>query len=931
MSDPSPQNSADFLELGSISGLRVTSGEANLFARSTGDSPSGWIHLANLHKDDVVPGGLGNDTIVFAVRVDLGGELENFAPTDRPSSLLRLFRMAVLEKQTQHHRPLPSSDDGLRDAGPYVLPDEEGKITWSCAEGSEIPIQDMDNLVLAENTPLPGGIAIILSKPELPTSQAISASDADKIEQAQVSLLTEFANTLLKGRRAIKQEAFDEKAQAEKSHVERERIFLADSVIRNDGLTRSLTNDPLTNVVHAVMIAEQIQPNTTYETPGHLAFPESVKRHAEAASCFERPIVLRRNWQRRNHGSIVGQLKENGEPVALVWKSGRYHALVGSNPKPQLVNEAFAEGLVPRAFQFLPSLDGDKVSYRDLWGVAKVGVTTDILLVIGLGLIAAVVNLAVPYATGEIIDKTLPARDYETLIYISIVLVAVAISSATLNLVSQFALVRFQGVASLRLTAALVSRVSRLRPSFFGKFTAGDLMQRLTGIEYIRKTLAESASSALVTGLFSLVYLVSIASYSFTLLLVVLLLMAVLMLLYGLLARASVRFYRDMFTASGETDGINIAALEAIETIRVNASETRFVDRYLRPFARSQRAQYGISFLTNIYTTMETGMMLISAAAFYVIYQIFLVGTMSSGDFLAFTSAYSLLLSGLILFGRSFLPLVSLGPVLTRMQPILDAPPENQPGQMQVENLHYDVIMRGVTYTPAPNAPEILDELDLDIPSGKITALVGPSGSGKSIIVKLLTLFLEADSGVIRFGPHPIRSLDPRSLRRNLGLVLQGQEIEPGPIRTRLSITGEMDDDVAWNLLEQAALADDVRRMPMGLDSVVGPATMSGGQQQRLCIAAALAGDPSLIILDDATSALDNIAQAKVFDSISKSGRTVLVVSQRLSTVKHADEINFLEGGRITEKGTYEQLMHHNLRFAEFARRQEVVDTASNL
>ena len=508
---------------------------------------------------------------------------------------------------------------------------------------------------------------------------------------------------------------------------------------------------------------------------------------------------------------------------------------------------------------------------------------------------------------------------------------AVAISSATLNLVSQFALVRFQGIASLRLTASLVSRVARLRPSFFGTYSAGDLMQRLTGIEYIRKTLGASASSALVTGLFSLVYLVSIASYSLTLLIVVLLLMVVLLMLYALLAKASVRFYRDLFDASGETDGINIAALEAIETIRVNAAETRFVDQYLRPFARTQRAQYGINFLTNIYTTFEVGMLLISSAAFYVVYEIFLAGTMSSGDFLGFTSAYSLLLSGMILFGRSFLPLVSLGPVLKRLDPILEAPTENEPGQVQVDRMDYGVVLRGVTYSPGPNTPLILDDLDLDIPKGKVTALVGPSGSGKTVLVKLLTRFLQANSGVIRFGPHPIRSIQPRSLRRNLGLVLQGQQIEPGSIRSRLSITGMIDDEGAWNLLEQAALADDVRAMPMGLDSVVGPATMSGGQQQRLCIAAALSGDPSLIILDDATSALDNIAQATVFDSIEKSGRTVLVVSQRLSTVKHADKINFLDGGRIAEQGTYEELMAQNGRFAEFAKRQEVVDTVRTM
>ena len=932
MSETRPHTAADFVDLHDLSGLRVTRGEADLFARRVGDSSSGWVHLQSLKEGDVISGGMGDEEISFAVRADLSGEVEACEVADRLNASLRLVAAITVEHEQNSYRTMPTSEELLRDAGPFRLGDPGDGNAWRCGAGTQVVLENAESVELTEDTLVLGGTAVILREPKLPTCEPLlGGADMEKDVAAIDQVVYRITKALLIARNAEKQAMFDKKAHAEKVHVDRERTFLADSVMQRNGLTRSLTSDPLTNVIHEVMIAEHVQPNTDFEPSANLPFPLAVKRHAEASSCFDRPIVLEKNWYRRNHGSIVAQLKDSGTPVALVWRSGRYRALVGSDGSEQVVDEKFADQLLPQAFQFLPSLEGKKVAYRDLWGVAKVGVTKDIILVIGLGLVAAVVNLAVPYATGLVIDYTLPGRDYETLIYISIVLVAVAISSATLNLVSEFALVRFQGVASLRLTASLVSRVARLRPSFFGTYTAGDLMQRLTGIEYIRKTLAESASSALVTGLFSLVYLVSIASYSFTLLLVVLLLMVFLVGLYALLAKASVRYYDVLFDATGQTDGINIAALEAIETIRVNAAETRFVDQYLRPFARTQRAQYGINFLTNIYTTFEVGMLLISSAAFYVVYEIFLAGTMSSGDFLGFTSAYSLLLSGMILFGRSFLPLVSLGPVLKRLKPILEAPTENEPGQVQLDRIDYGVVLRGVSYSPGPNAPLILDNLDLDIPKGKVTALVGPSGSGKSVLVKLLTLFLQADSGVIRFGPHPIRSIQPQSLRRNLGLVLQGQQIEPGSIRSRLSITGMIEDEEAWDLLEQAALADDVRDMPMGLDSVVGPATMSGGQQQRLCIAAALSGDPSLIILDDATSALDNIAQATVFDSIEKSGRTVLVVSQRLSTVKHADEINFLDDGRIAERGTYEELMAQNGRFAEFARRQEVVDTASTL
>lgn len=193
--------------------------------------------------------------------------------------------------------------------------------------------------------------------------------------------------------------------------------------------------------------------------------------------------------------------------------------------------------------------------------------------------------------------------------------------------------------------------------------------------------------------------------------------------------------------------------------------------------------------------------------------------------------------------------------------------------------------------------------------------------------MRLLLSFEKPQKGAIYYDGRDMQSLDPKSLRHNIGTIMQNGKLLQGSLFENISISApELTPDEAWEAAELAGIADDIREMPMGMQTMIseGSGGISGGQKQRLMIARAIASKPKILILDEATSALDNITQKKIADSLDTLKCTRIVIAHRLSTIRHCDRIIVLDGGRIVEDGTYEQLIRQGGFFAELVERQRV-------
>ena len=271
--------------------------------------------------------------------------------------------------------------------------------------------------------------------------------------------------------------------------------------------------------------------------------------------------------------------------------------------------------------------------------------------------------------------------------------------------------------------------------------------------------------------------------------------------------------------------------------------------------------------------------------------------------------------------------LLAVRPQLERVRPLLAAEPEviagDKPdpgplsGAIEISHLRFRYELDG---------PLILDDVSLAITPGDFVALVGPSGSGKSTLIRLLLGFETPEAGGILFDGQSLASIDATAVRRQMGVVMQRSELMPRSLFENIvGTTGATQDD-AWEAAEQVGLADDIRQMPMGMQTVIleGDGALSGGQMQRLMIARAIVSRPKILLLDEATSALDNRTQAIVTESLDRLRVSRLVVAHRLSTVVNADRIYVIQGGRIVESGIYADLMAANGLFAHLAERQQV-------
>ena len=271
--------------------------------------------------------------------------------------------------------------------------------------------------------------------------------------------------------------------------------------------------------------------------------------------------------------------------------------------------------------------------------------------------------------------------------------------------------------------------------------------------------------------------------------------------------------------------------------------------------------------------------------------------------------------------------IAGIRPTLEMVGPILEEEPETAEKKQTVTSLSGNIELSHVCFRYADNMPDILDDLSIRIKPGEYVAIVGETGCGKSTLIRILLGFEKPRKGAVFYDGRDLNSLDLRSLRRHIGVVIQNGKLMMGSIYENITISAPwlgMDD--AWEAAEAAGIAQDIREMPMGMQTMIseGQGGISGGQKQRLMIARAIAPKPKILIFDEATSALDNKTQKQISDALDKLDCTRIVIAHRLSTIRNCDRILVMEQGAIIEEGKYEDLIAQGGYFSELVERQRL-------
>jgi ATP-binding cassette subfamily C protein len=390
-----------------------------------------------------------------------------------------------------------------------------------------------------------------------------------------------------------------------------------------------------------------------------------------------------------------------------------------------------------------------------------------------------------------------------------------------------------------------------------------------------------------------------------------------------------IHYQRQIQDSRGELDGLLRQLFTSIEKIRVASAESRMFSRWAKLFQQQRIAQFKSLLANNVLLTFNAGISAISTIVVYYVYVNNVLASdsessaVSTGAFLAFSAAFAGVLSSGVALGSAITPLLTITPIYKRLKPIMETVPEATVlGEMT--ELKGKVAAKGISFQYETAETITLDNVSIEAKPGQFIAIVGPSGSGKSTLLKMLLGMEVASQGDIFYDDIALQSLDARFVRRQIGTVMQDTRIMTTSIMQMLLGTTTLTLDDAWAAAKIVGIDKDIEAMPMQMFTIVQDGTISGGQKQRIMIARAIIHKPRILFLDEATSALDQISQKHVTDSIDALHCTRIVIAHRLSTIMKADCIYVLVDGKITEHGTYDELMKNNAEFAELAKRQLV-------
>jgi len=387
---------------------------------------------------------------------------------------------------------------------------------------------------------------------------------------------------------------------------------------------------------------------------------------------------------------------------------------------------------------------------------------------------------------------------------------------------------------------------------------------------------------------------------------------------------AQMRYSKRQMELGAKESGMSYALISGVQKIRLSGAEKRAYARWARLYARQLALSYNPPLFLRANGAIS---LMISLAGTLVMYAMALRSGLGVADYYAFNTAYGMVSGAFLSLTGIVSTVAGIRPVLEMAKPLMDTVPEVSEGKRVIEKLSGGIELNNISFRYNENMPMVIDDLTLKIRPGQYVAIVGSTGCGKSTLMRLMLGFEKPLRGSVYYDGKDLGTIDLRSLRRKIGVVLQDGKLFQGDIFSNITISAPwltMDD--AWQAAEMAGIAEDIRRMPMGMHTLIseGSGGVSGGQRQRLMIARAIAPKPKILMFDEATSALDNITQKIVSDSLDKLKCTRIVIAHRLSTIRQCDRIIYLHKGKIVEDGSYEELIAKNGKFAELVERQRL-------
>lgn len=924
--------------------LQVTSGHVDVFAvgMSQGQTGGGRYHLFRVESggilldlSDKTP--VGTRTLVIAV----GGPSAEVAVI--PRTEFRSFDL-VAEWISQLAQlmagPFPDWDmhEVAESGDTEMQPGERRRgpvrsIVWASVKAGTARLMGLDPALAADSPPLPltSGMWIEAAQSACHVVGSADLPDPDMIwraiDQFHHCIRVCLRDYLLRGGERETQRLIRRSELTTTQTIESfDRLASIMAQRADQAEIETHSSDPL-------LTACQIVANELYApfnapprpTAARQDFTDVV-RIARTARLRVRQTLLRGAWWEHDGGPLVAWRGEQRDPVALIRGSkGRYAMIDAKTGARRMVDRSLALEFAPDAAAFYPALPSRSLTFRDLL-IFSIRQSTGNFARIALAVVAmSLLSLVAPLITEILINSVIPRSELDQLLFCALALAVTAIATAGVQIMEGMAMLRLEGLIDWKLQAAVIDRLLRLPVSLFREYTVGELVGRSMGIDAARRLFTGYVLRGMISGLLCWISIGLMFYYDSWLALIALLMTIFRALL--IIFSSAIRLYYEnkLFDLQGKISGFVLQLISGIGKLRVAAATARALAVWSKQFAIQRQHFISSQQTANLVGIFETSFPSIATLVVFAV----AASTKSDlfrnvGGFLAFFTAFGQSMASVGAWASGLSAALVAIPHLTRLRPLISGAVEVSEDRKPPGELSGSVEFSRLTFRYVSGGPPILDNVSLRIMPGEYVAIVGPSGSGKSSLFRLLLGFERPESGAVFFDGKAIDTLDISALRRQFGVVLQNGTLATGSIYENICGGIQLPLAQAWEAAQLAGLDADIKAMPMGMHTVVaeGVSTLSGGQKQRIMIARAVSRRPRILLFDEATSALDNQSQAVVSTTLGNLNVTRIIIAHRLSTVRKVDRIIVLVDGKIVQSGTFAELSNTPGMFASFAQRQ---------
>ena len=640
---------------------------------------------------------------------------------------------------------------------------------------------------------------------------------------------------------------------------------------------------------------------------------------------MRRTVNLEGNWYKDGIGALLCQM-EDGSIAALIPKTtSGYTYLDRATGKRTTVTEKTAPSFGNQAICFYKPFPLKELNAGDLmrYMVSQLSFG-DYAAVVIATLAVALIGLFTPYVNNLLFSTVVYSNSVGLLIAAAVFMLGVTVSGTLIEMTKSVVMSRISTKLKVPVETATMMRVLALPAAFFKKYSSGELASRVQNMSALCSLLVDIALSTGLTSVMSSVYIFQILRYSPTLAVPALIVLGVTLLFAIISAVLQMRQSQRLLNAKAKERGLVFSLLSGIQKVKLAGAEKRAFAKWSEQYKEVLQNKYGVPKFLVLNETIAT---FISMLGTVVIYYLAVNSRISAAEYMTFNSAYGMVLGAFVALAGMSLQIAEIRPTLNMVEPIFKTVPEVDQGKRVLPKLSGAIELSNVSFRYTENTPYIIDNLSLKIRPGQYIAIVGATGCGKSTLMRLMLGFETPQKGVVYYDNYDLQQADLKSLRRNIGTVMQSGKLFSGDIYSNIVISApHLTLDDAWKAAEMAGIADDIRAMPMQMHTLIseGSGGISGGQRQRLMIARAIAPKPRILMFDEATSALDNVTQQIVSNSLDKLKCTRIVIAHRLSTIRQCDRIIVLDKGKIVEDGTYDQLVANKGYFAELIERQRV-------